>query len=190
MAKAKKSVFGKEFTSYSVENDKKFFKALDETIAQVEDLRVPLKLITKDFYKSEKAIFKLKSSGEYPDFKNGGKDSPYAKWKQKKFGFTYPLLKRTGKLERSVTNPTDLNAINYLVGKQLLVIGSKVDYLVFHQSDAPRSKIPLRKVLFVGPESIKWARDGEITGRLSRWLDILREHTLSIAEKKLAEGGT
>jgi len=48
-----------EFTSYSVDNDRSFRAALDRAISASTDLTLPLTLISKDFYKSEKAIFKL-----------------------------------------------------------------------------------------------------------------------------------
>lgn len=155
------------FTSYSVDNDKKFRNKLAKVLKQTSDLTIPLTLISKDFYKSEKAIFMLKSPGLYPDL-----SARYKKVKQKKVGFLYPILKRSGALEQSVTDPTDSQAINQILNKNTLVIGTKVPYAVFHQSDAPRKRLPLRKFLFIGPEAPRFAIN-ETKGRLERWTGIL-----------------
>ncbi len=155
------------FTSYSVDNDKKFRNYLAKVGAKVSDLTIPLTLISKDFYKSQKAIFMLKSAGQYPDL------SPnYKKRKQKKWGFVYPILKASGALEASTTDPTDSQAINEIVNRNELIIGTRVPYGVYHQSDSPRSKLPLRKFLFIGPEAGRFAMS-EQTGRLQRWIGIL-----------------
>jgi hypothetical protein len=53
--------------SYKIENDKAFFQALEDAKKKIGNLKVPLQLISKDFYKSQKAIFCLKKYGQYPD---------------------------------------------------------------------------------------------------------------------------
>ena len=60
---------------------------------------------------------------------------------------------------------------------------------MFHQSDRPRSKIPLRKVLFIGPEAREFATSEQI-GRLERWTSILAEFEISLAEKEGFDGKT
>lgn len=160
------------FTSYEVDNDRRFRRALSSARRRVGNLTTPLILISKDFYKSQKAIFQLQSSGKYPDFKN----EKSKRQKEKKVGFAYPLLKRSGKLEASLVNPSDPNAINLIVNKAELFIGTSVDYGIYHQSDAPRRKIPLRKFLFIGPESSFATSDQQ--GRPKRWSRILRKHVV------------
>lgn len=156
-----------QFTSYKIENDAKFRAGLKAAAAAVGDLTVPLTLIAKDFYKSEKAIFMLKGPGQYPDLKEKTKEA------KRRGGFSvYPILKRTGRLGESLTNPTHPDAFNQILNKTTLVIGTQVPYGVYHQSDAPRFKIPLRKFLFIGPES-KFA-GSEQRGRLERWMNILQ----------------
>lgn len=163
-------------TSYEIDNDKKFQSALIRAKAVTDDLSVPLGLISKDFYKSERAIFLLKGPGQYPDLKES------TKAQKLRLGFSvYPILKRTGRLEGSVTNPSHPDAVNQIINKRTLVIGSTVPYGVYHQSDAPRSKIPLRKFLFIGPES-RFANSDQ-QGRVGRWLNILNSYVL----KKLGE---
>lgn len=189
----------KGFLSYDTKFDKAFQDGLKRAIATVGDLRPALKLIAADFYRSEKAIFQLKSAGQYPDFKgakvadtwsNGVRARPdkrtrlgnltaYQNTKVKKAqnvnGGGYPLLRFSGRLERSVTTPNSPDSI-YRLSKQSIEIGTSVSYGPFHQSDAPRSKIPLRKFMFIGPESGN-ASD-PLSGRQARWLNILNNFVL------------
>lgn len=164
------------FISYSADNDRAFKNQLDRAFAVVDDLTEPFKLIAADFYRSEKAIFKLSGPGQYEDFKRDKKGKSYYKdRKQAKYGSAYPLLRATGKLERSVTSGNDSNAI-LIIGKNVLAIGTSVAYGIYHQSDEPRSKMPLRKFLFIGPES-QFAV-GDQAGRLSRWNNIINTFIL------------
>lgn len=156
-----------EFSSYKIENDVKFRASLAAAKLAVGDLTIPLTLIAKDFYKSEKAIFKLKGPGGYDDLKKETKEA------KRRGGFSvYPILKRTGRLEGSVTDPTHPDAVNQIINKSILVIGTTVEYGIYHQSDRPRSKIPLRKFLFIGPES-RFANSDQ-QGRVGRWTNILQ----------------
>lgn len=171
------------FTSYSIANDQRFRDAIKRARDVVSDLRLPFSLILADFYKSEQAIFKLKSPGQYPDFKNGGPESRYAKLKEKDVGFKYPLLVRSGKLAASLLSATAPGSIA-VIGPISLIFGTQVSYGIYHQSDAPRKKIPLRKFLFIGPEAPSFATD-EMKGRAERWLNILNDYTL----KKMKQSG-
>lgn len=171
------------FTSYNVDNDKRFSKALQKASKEIGDLRIPLTLISKDFYKSQKAIFMLQGPGQYPDFKGeetGSGLTRYQNFKLIKYGFDYPLLKATGALEDSVTKPSDKNAINQITNKRSLVIGTKIKYGIYHQSDKPRSVIPQRKFLFIGPES-NFANNDQ-KGRPERWAGYLNAFVLKKME--------
>ena len=167
------------FTSYNVDNDRKFQNAIDKSLRELDDLRTPLKLISNDFYKSEKSIFQLKSQGQYPDFKT--EDSREAKFNA--VGFDYPLLLRTGALMRSVTSPSASGSF-LNIQKTFLMLGTTIEYGKYHQSDRPRKKIPLRKFLFVGPESKRWATK-DTTGRTERWVNTLADYY----NKKMAKMG-
>jgi phage gpG-like protein len=169
------------FTSYSIENDQKFKTMLKNASDVSTDLRVPFGLILMDFYKSERAIFQLKGPGQYPDFKNGGARSKYAEMKQKKVGFKYPLLYSSGSLAASLTGPNNKGSISF-IGKASMYFGTSIPYAIYHQSDKVRSKIPLRKFLFIGPEAKQFATNEQM-GRLQRWLAILNDHIA----KKLEE---
>lgn len=182
------------FTSYSVDNDKKFREALKRASEVSQDLRVPFGLILSDFYKSEAAIFKLQGPGKYPPFKhskekftkNGrrekgaisnakGKDFSAYQWaKLRKYGFDYPLLVRTGKLSNSLLGPNNDGSVSKITPLSL-TFGTSIKYGIYHQSDEPRSKMPLRKFLFIGPEAPQFA-SSEQAGRLQRWNAILESH--------------
>lgn len=188
---------GDQTVSYSADNDERFRRAIQKATAEIGNLTVPLTMISKDWYKSETAIFNLKGPGQYPPFKGtvaasslGGHgnalgrrrstaivsgESRYQEEKKKKWGFDYPLLVASGRLKRSVTDPTDAEAINTIIGGQRLIIGTQVPYAVYHQSDRPRRKIPLRKFLFIGPEAPTFATSEQM-GRLQRWLGILNSY--------------
>ena len=185
------------FTSYIVDNDRKFRDSLKRAADASGDLRVPFGLILADFYRSEQAIFQLQGPGQYPPFKhsdanfrtgkNGkkryegttlGGESPYQYYKKKKVGFDYPLLVRTGALAASLTagGPRSIAVIT----STRLTVGTQVAYGIYHQSDAPRKKIPLRKFLFIGPEALQFATSDQM-GRPTRWMNIMNDWALKSA---------
>ena len=173
------------FTSYSVDNDRKFRNALKKASEVSDDLRIPLGLILRDFYKSQQAIFKLKGPGKYPAFK--GAINPktnrtrYQDYKINKYGFDYPLLVATGKLANSLLGPNNPGSISKIT-KLSLVFGTSIDYGVYHQSDEPRKHLPLRKFLFIGPEAPSFAID-ETKGRLQRWQGYIQDHIAQTIQK-------
>ena len=198
------------FISYNVVNDKQFDATVKKAIAEVSDLRAPFRLIANDFYLSQKVIFRLKSAGGYIDFKgpkigerrknpleaptNGRNPiprqfdgyTPYQYYKEKATGFDhgYPLLKRSGALERATTTGTSPDSI-LVIGKQTLEIGTDLPYADIHQQGGP--KIPQRKVLFIGPESRLQDENGKqsLSGRLGRWTNILDRHVLRVSQNRL-----
>jgi len=168
----------KPFVSYEVENDKEFQAAIDKAIKQVGSLRSPFKLITKDFYKSERAIFKLKGPGEYDDLKEKTKKTKI-KSKISRGAKPYPILLRTGKLMRSLINPKGAGAL-YEINDTSLTIGTSITHGIYHQSDDARDKIPQRKFLWIGPEG-NTQKVPKGTGRLERWTGYIKLHV----DKKL-----
>ncbi len=166
------------FTSYTVDNDRRFRNALKDASEVSKDLRIPFGLILRDFYKSEQAIFKLKGPGKYlkfqgPEVGATGK-TRYQLSKINKVGFDYPLLVRTGALAASVLGPGNPGSIAR-IEKLSMEFGTSIPYGVYHQSDDPRKKIPLRKFLFIGPEAPSFATS-EQQGRLERWIGYLGDH--------------
>jgi len=166
------------FTSYVIKNDLEFKARVREASRAVGDLRVPFLAISKDFYKSEKAIFNLKSRGKYPDIKPATKNVKF-----RDFGFRYPILKRTGDLEKSVTSPDAKGSIR-IITKNTLVIGTSIPYGIHHQFGAPDANIPMRKFLFIGPEAPRFALNDQI-GRPRRWARILKDFVV----KKMKQQG-
>jgi hypothetical protein len=179
------------FTSYEVDNDRKFRDALKEASKVVTDFRIPFGLISADFYRSQQAIFKLKGPGQYPKFQGPtisqmwkdpgrpdkrtrasfGDKTAYQARKMKKYGFDYPLMVASGALSASLLGPNNRGSIN-IVTNLSLILGTSIAYVIYHQSDAPRGKMPLRKVLFIGPEASQFATSEQM-GRLQRWLSII-----------------
>lgn len=154
-------------TSYVIENDRQFRKAIREATNRVADLRFAFGEIARDWFKSNRTQFTLKGSGLYPPL------SPaYAEQKAKKFPGA-AILVRTGRLRDSVTKKGHPDNI-LQIGKQTLVMGTRTPYGIFHQSDAPRRNLPLRKFLFIGPEAPQHAR-GADAGRLERWTSIIEK---------------
>lgn len=142
--------------------------ALKQAIDDVKDLTVPLTLITKDWFQSNKAIFTLKGPGKYVDL-----SEKYKKAKQKKVGFVYPILRRSGLLESSITNPADTNSINLIINGQTLILGTKVSYAAYHQFGTKH--LPVRPVIFTNGEQS--APDDQFN-RLGAWKQILTSYVL------------
>lgn len=128
------------FTSYEVDNDKKFAKALDSAIKQIGDLRFAMGEISRDIFKNTKKNFILRGNGQYPPL------SPkYKAWKNK-INPSLPILVLSGRLRNSVTGSgTKDSIIN--IGKQSLLQGTSVPYARYVQEGT--SKMPERKFLFI-----------------------------------------
>lgn len=166
------------FTSYTVDNDKRFARAIDNAAKSVKDLRVPFTLILADFYKSEQAIFKLKGPGKYEPI-----SERYGARKEKLVGFRYPLLVKTGAMAASLLGPNNPGSVA-IIQPQSMTWGTSIPYTIYHQSDEPRTKIPLRKVLFIGPEAPRFASSEQI-GRLQRWTKYISDYVAAKAKKAL-----
>ncbi len=146
--------------SFEIKNREALSKALKSAQSNALDLRVPLTLIGRSMFKfSQLEIFNLSGKGQYQDL------SPaYKKRKQKKFGFIYPILKAKGRLQASLTELG--NPENYFAFPNARTVewGTKVPYGVYHQSEAPRKKLPRRPFLLV------------TDARLRAWKTTLKVH--------------
>lgn len=175
---------------WAIQNEKDFQKKLDELGKATNDFRIPFRLISSDFYKSQKQVFDLKGRGLFQDlstkpfrafwpndrgfgalYKGGSKE-----YKLVNTGFEYPILVgKTKDLSLSTLSNKHRYSI-YFLGRQELQIGSSVPYGKFHQSDLPRTKLPQRKFIFItGGEGDK-SKDSGINGRRERWLDMIDTH--------------
>lgn len=170
-------------TSYIVENDEAFQAAIDRLAKASNDFRIPFGLISKDYYRSNKKIFSLSGPGLYPDLgPDGPAKSDYKTAKQRAVGFIYPIMTRTGRLAASMLNPSDPETIR-VITKQNLLLGSSVPYLKYHQSDAPRSKIPLRKVVFIDGGPLESSRGASTSARREAWINIIDKYIDENIEK-------
>ena len=160
-------------TSYIVENDEAFARALQRLSKVTKDFRIPFGQIAKEFYKSNRKIFLLKGPGLYPDFK-----TPQSKAaKIKAAGFAYPLLFRTGRLASSLLNPSDPETVK-IIKKDELQLGTTVPYLIFHQSDRARFVIPQRKAVFIDGGPLEASTGARVSGRRQTWLNIINDFVL------------
>lgn len=161
--------------------DKGFQDYIKKVSKQVNDFTIPYTLMIQSWYKSNKAIFSLKSPGKYEDFKYG-EDSKYKKYKIKKFGFAYPLLTarrtRSGGIEKSLTNGGDKNAIAKIQNKKELVLGTSTEYARYlHEGTKFMEARPL---VLIGAEQV--ALD-EIKKRRDLWIKTIENYVAQVVKQ-------
>jgi phage gpG-like protein len=164
---------------------------------QVSDLRPPLLQIAREFYRSNRFIFKLQGPGKYTDFvgekiantwrdpgrpdirTRNGNFTPY-QWAKVKKAWPgvnsrgYPLLRASGRLERSITQDGSPDAIKILT-KQSLIIGTSVEYGIHHQFGAPKANVPMRKFLFIDASTTE-STDPNLSRRSVAWTKALETY--------------
>jgi phage gpG-like protein len=160
---------------FQVDSDKAFQKAIQDALREVSDLTIPYTLIAKSWFQGNKAIFSLKGPGKYVDLKEN-----YKKQKQKAVGFIYPILKRSGALEQSITNPTDSNSINLIINKNTLILGTKIPYGAPHQFGAPRINLPARPFILIGAEQ---TAPDQLNRRRDAWIAIIEDYVTQVSRK-------
>lgn len=161
------------------------------------NLTVPFTLISKSWFRANRSIFTLKSPGKYPDY--GGFNPGAPAWpnaqttkrerakaqKVKDVGFIYPMMKRRGPLESSLTDPTHPQSVNLIVNKVALYLGTRVEYAFYHQAKGARSKMPFRPVVFTGAEQVA---PTELRNESTRWVNIIDDYMQQVLSR--AFGGT
>jgi phage gpG-like protein len=162
-------------TRYEVDPDQQFAKAVAKAIKEVDDLTIPFTLITKSWFQSNKAIFALKGPGKYTDLSEVYKDE-----KQNAVGFVYPILKRSGALARSITQPGG-DSIAKIINKTTLVLGSKDKKAAFHQKGM--GNLPIRPVVMIGAEQ---TAPPELNQRRALWIKTIVDY---VAQKTEPVGG-
>ena len=106
----------------------------DKLRASVSDLRPLFEQFAADFYKDSKRHFRLSGPGKYTDL------SPeYARRKQAKWGFEYPILVASGRLSSSLMARGAVDSI-CVIGKDHFIIGTSTPYAVYHHSEMPIKK--------------------------------------------------
>ena len=157
----------------TVDKNKEFERALKEASRKLDDLRIPLSIIAKEWFKSNKAIFALGGYGKYAKYSKG-----YEKWKMKQFG-SIQVLKVSGALEKSLTNPTDKFSVNTITNKKTLTVGTKVlskggaPYAIYLQNGTKFMKA--RPPVLFGTEQVAPTK---LNVRVSNWGLILRTYVL------------
>lgn len=107
---------------YIIDPDQKFQKAVNLAGKLVDDLTVPLTLITQSWFQGNKSIFLLKGPGKFVDL-----SEKYKLLKKRTVGFIYPILKSSGKLEGSLTDASHPNSIAQIINKKSLILGTNVE---------------------------------------------------------------
>jgi phage gpG-like protein len=106
----------------------------------VSDYRPIWPVIEDDFYAQEASQFKSEGSEGGEQWQALSAD--YAGWKEAHFPGK-PILQRTGSLEASLTTGSDPNSVK-IEERKTLTLGTRVPYAIYHQSVAPRTKLPRR----------------------------------------------
>lgn len=176
---------------WNVDPDKKFEKALGKSFKQLGDLTKPYKLMGREWFKANRSIFDegRKSRGKYDDL------SPkYKKAKERAIGSAYPILRgfvkekgvparKSGKLAKSMIEPENKDAINVIVNKKILVLGTKVtdkdgspypSFLNFGTN-----KMPPRPFMLLGGEQVAPKR---INVRRDIWINMLQDFVIQKSE--------
>lgn len=181
--------------TYEIDPDGAFARAVKKGIEQVEDLTIPFTFITQSWYQSNKAIFSLKGPGQYPPLGGLHPNEKYRQdqtrrqhaeaVKERKYGFAYPLLKATGALERSLVDAGNQHAIHWILnsGKEL-VLGTNLEYAVYHQAPGEREKLPFRPMLFTGAEQT--APPGIKNQRQAAWIAIVEKYVNDVLQDTVA----
>ncbi len=157
--------------SWTIENERAFTDKLNELGKATDDFRIPFRLISSDFYRSQKQLFTLTSAGLFEDLAESTKNQ-----KQNRLGFQYPILVgETRDLSSSTLSNRHKNSIFFL-GRKELNIGTNISYGKFHQSDQPRKTLPQRKFVFITGGKGDQSKDSGINGRRERWTSIIDTH--------------
>jgi phage gpG-like protein len=155
-----------------IENDARFLAAIARAKGAADDLTQPLTQIGKMLSKSAKAIFELQGPGQYPDLAESTKKAKLKRW-----GQIYPILRASGRLEKSLTEPGSRDSVLDVANKDTLYWGTRVPYGIYHQSLEPRrGKLPWRPFLIWGPDSR--FSPGVESYRIGRALSILNNYVL------------
>ena len=143
----------------------KFDRAIKAALDKVSDLRPVWAAIIPQWFKSNRAPFTLKGPGKYADL-----SKKYKIQKKPRWGFVYPILKASGRLEKSLTVLGGESIIAQ--DKTSLLLGTATPYAVWLHFGT--RKMPARPVIMIGAE-----QTGETNARLDGFTKILRDYALS-----------
>lgn len=152
------------FVSFSIstwEKKSNISKLLKQLSKRTDDLSPVLKAIGNDFFRTNKKLIFSESPGRFDDLKIG------YKFEKSKYNSIYPILVRSGALQRSLTLKTDSDAI-FKVYRKSIRLGTKIDYAYVHQHGRRDGSVPARPPV-----------DIEVGNRIQKWSDIIRKVLLS-----------
>ena len=156
--------------------EKRLTKAILKASKKVEDLTVPLTLMTREWYKSNRSIFdkRRKGPGKYEDL------SPkYKIIKEAKYGFTYPILRASGRLAESMTSPQSPESINRIINKKALELGTSTPYASYLHFGT--KKMPARPLALIGAEQVA---PKLINQRLENWVKLMEDWVYQVTSGK------
>lgn len=156
---------------------KELRKTLKEAQKKLADLTIPLTLIAQSWFKSNRAIFTLKGPGKYVDFRS----MAYRMWKRNHLGSEYPMMKLTGRIEKSITDPQASESINLILNKKHLVLGTSVPYANIHAQGAPSINLAKRPVVLFGNESVA---PNELNTRVESWKMMMLKYCADVTGAK------
>lgn len=156
-------------------SDERLSKAIKNASKKLGDLTPVYKVMASEWYKGNRSLFIRSGKGRFVDL------SPkYKKRKTKALGSPYPILEGfTSKLKDSLINPGNENAVNTIVNKKTLILGTKVTskkgdpYPIFLQEGT--RFMPAREHVLVGNEQ---TAPGPINKRLNIWIERLNEYSV------------
>lgn len=145
-------------------DDSGFKKLMATAYKKTGDLTVPLNIIADEWLKGNEVFYRFTSGPPalWKDLSLSTKKS-----KQSMFGYIYPVLFATGRLLASITHPRGQETIADVVGKQSLILGTRVPYGQYHQTRRP--------FIIWGAEQVSSGSNWETptNERIERWKDIL-----------------
>lgn len=172
---------------FEVDPDKIFSDYIRDALKYVDDLSPVFRIMAREWYRGNKAMFTLKGPGQFAPFKSpgGGRASPYVKRKRKVLGSEYPMLRGfTGKLEASITKADAVGAVS-LIGKRLMIIGTRVTskdgapYPAYLQLGTKR--MAARPFIRIGAEQ---SGGPDHNKRLQLWTEKIRDYVIAQMNKK------
>lgn len=192
-----------EDKAYIVDPGGEFNASIRDAVKKVGDLTIPFKLMTREWFKSNRSIFDKgrKGPGKYPvlgginpeavdryGVSNQEKAHRAKERETAKYGrpFIYPILVRSGKLKRSMTEPDNPDAVNLIINKSSLILGTSVTdkrnypYPIALQAGASGMYHP-RPFVLLGPEQVA---EAPINKRQENWMNILSDYVAKVLEKR------
>ena len=179
---------------YIVDPDNEFARAIKKALKKVDDLTIPFGLIAKSWFKGNNFIFdpSRQGPGQYVDL------SPrYKKLKSKAIGSPYPILRgftgnkkdgyrKSGKLAKSMTDASNPDAVNYIINKQTLILGTKVEangkpyarFLNFGTKD-----MPARPLILIGGEE---TAPFQLKNRRKNWIELVADYVEQVSKLELS----